>query len=88
MYVTPSEDVEDNIPNTDLWDYVETLKRELEIHNEELRRKDHIIMSLTQRISELKATPEAREAPEAASGAGGRGEAAPKRRGGPGGDAC
>jgi hypothetical protein len=71
VYVTPSEDVENNVENNignaDLRDYVETLKRELEIRNEELRRKDHIIMSLTQRIPELEPASEPREPPESAS---------------------
>jgi len=71
VYVTPSEDVENNVENNvgnaDLRDYVETLKRELEIRNEELRRKDHIIMSLTQRIPELEPASEPRDPPESAA---------------------
>ena len=71
VYVTASEDVENNVENNvgnaDLRDYVETLKRELEIRNEELRRKDHIIMSLTQRIPELEPASEPREPPESAA---------------------
>lgn len=62
VYVTPAEDVGNKVPNADLRDYVETLKRELEIRNEELRRKDHIIMSLTQRIPELEPASEPRGA--------------------------
>ncbi len=42
----------------------EELRRREEEHREESRRKDHIIMSLTQRIPELEAAPEPREAPE------------------------
>ena len=66
-YVTvhPSEDVGNTVHNTDLRDYVETLKRELEIRNEELRRKDHIIAALTERIPaiEAPASPETRGSP-------------------------
>lgn len=46
----------------------EELRRREEEHREESRRKDHIIMSLTQRIPELEAPPaEPREAPETGS---------------------
>ncbi len=41
----------------------EELRRREEEHREESRRKDHIIMSLTQRIPELEAAPEPRESP-------------------------
>jgi Tfp pilus assembly protein FimV len=44
--------------NTDLRDQVEHLRRELDTRNEELRRKDTIIMAMTQRIPELEAAPE------------------------------
>jgi hypothetical protein len=70
-YVTvhPSEAVGNTVHNTDLRDYVETLKRELEIRNEELRRKDHIIAALTERIPaiEAPASPETRGSPTEAS---------------------
>ncbi|MDP9484969.1 MAG: helix-turn-helix domain-containing protein [Actinomycetota bacterium] len=42
------------------------LRRELDARNEELRRKDHIIMSLTQRVPELEVPTEPRDAPETA----------------------
>lgn len=45
----------------------EELRRREEEHREESRRKDHIIMSLTQRIPELEAAPEPREVPETSS---------------------
>ena len=49
----------------------EELRRREEEHREESRRKDHIIMSLTQRIPELEPSrevaPEAREEPDTAS---------------------
>ncbi len=49
----------------------EELRRREEEHREESRRKDHIIMSLTQRIPELEAAPEPREgAPETVAAAG------------------
>jgi excisionase family DNA binding protein len=43
--------------NADLRDRVEHLRRELDTRNEELRRKDTIIMVMTQRIPELEPTP-------------------------------
>ena len=50
----------------------ELLRRELEDRKEESRRKDHIIMTLAQRVPELEASPTPREAPQtAAEGAGG-----------------
>jgi excisionase family DNA binding protein len=59
--------------NADLRDQVEHLRRELDTRNEELRRKDTIIMAMTQRIPELEPAPEPRDAPETASeGVGGR----------------
>jgi len=77
VYVTPTEGVENNVHNSvgsaDLRDHVETLKHELEIRNEELRRKDHIIAALTERIPAIEAPPEPREAPEAVSEEAGKG---------------
>ena len=58
---------------------VSFLRSELITRNEELRRKDHIIAALTERIPELEAPPEAREAPEeTASEEEGKGEAPPQ----------
>jgi len=52
-------------------DQVEHLRRELEVRNEELRRKDTIMMTMAQRIPELEPAREAprepREEPETAS---------------------
>jgi hypothetical protein len=45
---------------------VEYLRRELEIRNDELRRKDHIIAALTERIPELEPAAETRKSPESA----------------------
>jgi hypothetical protein len=53
--------------NADLRDQVEHLRRELDTRNEELRRKDTIIMAMTQRIPELETAPEPRDARETAS---------------------
>lgn len=48
-----------------LQDRIASLERQLEIRVEELRRKDHIIMSLTQRVPELEAAQDVQEdAPE------------------------
>ncbi len=50
----------------------ELLRRELEDRKEESRRKDHIIMTLAQRVPELEAAQEPRGAPQtAAEDAGG-----------------
>jgi uncharacterized coiled-coil protein SlyX len=46
---------------------IQALKEQLAAWQEESRRKDHIIAALTERIPELEAAPEAREAPETAS---------------------
>ena len=48
-------------------DQIDTLKNELEIRNEELRRKDTIIMTMAQRIPELEPASEPRESPETAT---------------------
>ncbi len=48
----------------DLRDQVAFLRRELEARTEEARRKDHIIMSLTQRVPELESPREEPHGPE------------------------
>jgi excisionase family DNA binding protein len=60
--------------NADLRDQVEHLRRELDTRNEELRRKDTIIMAMTQRIPELEAPQEPQDGPEKAAEHPGRGE--------------
>ena len=45
----------------------ELLRREPEDRKEESRRKDHIIMTLAQRVPELEASPAPREAPQGAA---------------------
>ncbi len=56
---------------------IETRDRELEARTEELRRKDHIIAALTERIPELEpaASPEPRQSPTEAAKASDSGEA-------------
>ena len=60
-------------------DEIRFLREELGIRNEELRRKDHIIAALTERIPELEApaSPETRESPTEASEGSGKGAAVP-----------
>src|ERR671932_1694677 len=50
-----------------LEDQVSFLRSELVTRNEELRRKDHIIAALTERIPELEAPREPRDGPETAT---------------------
>ena len=66
--------------NTDLRDQVEHLRRELDTRNEELRRKDTIIMAMTQRIPELESASEPRDASETASNNTGRGDVPPEQQ--------
>jgi len=48
-------------------DQVDHLRRELNVRNEELRRKDTILMTMAQRITELEPASEPREPPETTS---------------------
>jgi hypothetical protein len=59
---------------TSLKSEIESLKRDREVWQEEAKRKDAIIMALTNRIPELEAPPEATESPVTASDTQGRGE--------------
>jgi len=79
VYVSPSETVTDasadrarqDVTDTLLRAYedqIDTLKAELAIRNEELRRKDTIMMTMAQRIPELEPATEPQESPESASG--------------------
>jgi hypothetical protein len=61
-----------------LRDQIEMLRTELEDRKEEARRKDAIIMSLSQRIPELEAPSEPREASEEASEVSGNSETPPE----------
>ena len=64
--------------NADLRDQVEHLRRELDTRNEELRRKDTIIMAMTQRIPELEAAPEPPQPSSTAEGGRGEGDDLPE----------
>ncbi len=87
----PTDTVNDESPNglhdallhRAMQDQIDTLKREVEDWKEEARRKDHIIMSLTQRIPELEpaieASPEPRESPVSASEERGSGDMPPEQ---------
>lgn len=57
---------------------IEHLSRIIDTRDEEIRRRDTIIMSLTQRIPELEAPSETRDAPETVSEGEDRGEAPPE----------
>jgi hypothetical protein len=80
VYVVITRDNEDdNVHNTSeqgvspdeitelLRQHNEFLRRELEVWQEEARRKDHIIAALTERIPELEPASEASESPSSAS---------------------
>jgi len=65
VYLQSTEGVENSVHNNDaLQDHIDTLKRELELRNEELRRKDHIIAALTERIPAIEAAPASPEPSE------------------------
>ena len=68
VYLQSTEGVENNVHNNTnadyaaLQDHIETLKRELEQRNEELRRKDHLLAAALERIPALEENPpEARD---------------------------
>ena len=69
--ITPPNDEDHgeshDVDNTVLLDYVETLKDRIKHLEEESSRKDHIIMSLTQRIPELEPASEPRDSSVTAS---------------------
>jgi excisionase family DNA binding protein len=62
----------------ELRDRVRFLEGELEDRREEARRKDSIIMALTQRVPELEAPAEPREAPETVSEHASKGDDVPQ----------
>jgi hypothetical protein len=74
VYLTPSATVTE--PSADTHDrgvteaLLRTYEDQIQFLRAELERKDAILMSLTQRIPELEAPTEPREAPETASEAG------------------
>ncbi len=65
--------------NADLRDQVEHLRQELEVRNEELRRKDHLLARTLERIPEIEPPPEPREGREKASENGGKGDGNPEQ---------
>jgi hypothetical protein len=60
---------------------VEHLMRELDVRNEEIRRRDHIIMALTERVPELEATPNGQKDAWRPSDGAGEGEDGEKSEG-------
>ena len=64
----------------ELRDRIRFLEAELEDRKDEARRKDTVIMSLTQRIPELEAASEPRRSPEKPSEEPGRGGEAPEQQ--------
>jgi DNA-binding transcriptional MerR regulator len=64
VYTSSTEAVENNIGNNvqndsqALHDHIETLKRELELRNEELRRKDHLLAAALERIPAIESGPD------------------------------
>ena len=77
---SPDDDLTDKV--TILKEHVQFLRRELEVWQEEARRKDHIIAALTERIPELEPArdvpSEPRESVVTVSGNGGEGTAPPE----------
>ena len=81
VYITP-EDMANNSVNDsvshelldEMRDRIRFLETELADRKEEARRKDSIIMSLTQRVPELEAATEPRESTVSASDASGKGD--------------
>jgi predicted DNA-binding protein YlxM (UPF0122 family) len=81
VYLTPSATVTE--PSADTHDrgvteaLLRTYEDQIQFLRAELERKDAILMSLTQRIPELEAASEPREAPETASETGAGGDVPP-----------
>jgi hypothetical protein len=69
VYVMPSEDATESPSEGVTEALLRTYEDQIQFLRAELERKDTIIMSLTQRIPELEAAPEPREASETAPGA-------------------
>jgi hypothetical protein len=74
VYLTPSEDVTETPSEGVTEAILRTYEDQIQSLRTELERKDAILMSLTQRIPELVAPPEPREAPETSAEAGARGK--------------
>ena len=69
--------------NADLRDQVEHLRRELDTRNEELRRKDTILMAMTQRIPELEPASESPQSSVTAEERKDKGQQVPEDQDGP-----
>jgi len=54
---TTGDTSRDGLLYRSLQDQIDTLKRELSIRNEELRRKDHLLAALTERIPAIEPPP-------------------------------
>lgn len=67
----------------ELKDRIRFLEAELDDRKDEARRKDSIIMALTQRVPELEAPSEPRESPETVSEGPDRGDDIPPEQQGP-----
>jgi excisionase family DNA binding protein len=79
---SPDDDLTDKV--TILEEHIQFLRRELEVWQEEARRKDHIIAALTERIPELEPAQdipsEPRESVVTTSGNGGEGAVPPEHK--------
>jgi hypothetical protein len=75
---TDDRTVPDSLAFQLMQDQLDYLRRQLEVWQEEARRKDHIIAALTERIPELEPAREPRDGPETASEEAGKGEAPPE----------
>jgi flagellar motility protein MotE (MotC chaperone) len=65
-----------------LRDQIDHLRRELDVRNDELRRKDHLLAVILERIPELEASAEQRELSETATAESGRAQDAGRVDGG------
>src|SRR5215208_6256543 len=74
VYLDTFERKSKTVSDADQDKYTRSLEDQIQFLRAELARKDAILMSLTQRIPELKAPAEPREAPETASEESGGGE--------------
>jgi hypothetical protein len=66
--------------NADLRDQIENLQRELEVRNDELRRKDHLLAAALERIPAIEAPQEPSESHVSPPDEAGKGEEGPERR--------
>jgi len=85
VYLDPTHTEHDTVHDGVRDELVEELRDRVRYLEEESRRKDSIILTMAQRIPELEAAPEQREAPETGSSEALRGRTGAKRSGAPGG---